>query len=267
MTFLEDHQPARRQFRHTRRAEVTGAICIHTAENTVNRFLPADGGAEAVARFIARRTDAAGSYHSIVDSDSVVHLGRYEWEMFGEGTGGNRWALHLSFACRASQWPSLPLAWVDGAMEQGAAEAARMARWVHDTTGVTIPAETISVSDYRAGRPGFIGHGQVDPARRTDPGESFPWGRFLGAFARHMKETTMTTPVILDSDPHWTLAAALDEVDAIYFAWTGQDAGIGEREAWARALSHAVYGTGDDTIDDILRFIAYRLELDAKAEQ
>ncbi len=113
--FLEDNPPARTQFRRTRRAAVTGAIVVHTAENTTDTTLP-DSGAEAVARFISRRTDAAGSYHTVVDSDSIVDVGRYEWEMFHEGTGGNRWSLGLSFACQASQWTTLPDRWVDGAL-------------------------------------------------------------------------------------------------------------------------------------------------------
>ena len=48
--YLEDHRPARRQFYRTRRAAVTGAIVVHTAENTTDLVLP-DAGAEGVARF------------------------------------------------------------------------------------------------------------------------------------------------------------------------------------------------------------------------
>ena len=182
--YLEDHPPARTQFRRTRRAAVTGAIVVHTAENTVDTTLP-DGGAEGVARFISTRTDAAGSYHSVVDSDSVVDVGRYEWEMFHEGTGGNRWSLGLSFACAASQWSTLPARWVNDAIRNGGLEAAMMASWVKSTVGVTVPARRITPAQYRAGEPGFIGHGDLDPGRRSDPGADFPWTTFLTRFAEY----------------------------------------------------------------------------------
>ena len=179
--YLEDNPPARSQWRSPRRAEVTGAIVVHTAESQTD-VSPPDSGAENVASFISRRSDP-GSYHSIVDSDTTVHLGRYLWEMFGEGTGGNRWALHLSFACQAHQWPTLPISWVQGAIEQGAREAAAMAHWVHAETGVVVPPRTITRDEYRAGKPGFIAHGTVDPGRRSDPGAQFPWDVFLDRYS------------------------------------------------------------------------------------
>lgn len=187
--YLEDHPPARTQYRERRRAAVTGAIVVHTAQNATQYHLP-DGGAESVARFISNRTDGPGSYHVVVDSDSTVDVGRYKWEMFGESTGGNRWALHLSFACQAHQWPTLPDRWVAGAIEQGATAAARMARWVKTEVGVTVPARRISAALYRAGRPGLIGHGELDPGRRTDPGAGFPWDAFLQRFADVTEQET-----------------------------------------------------------------------------
>lgn len=184
MAYLDDHPPARSQFRRTRRAAVTGAIVVHTAENTTDTTLP-DGGAEAVARFISIRTDAAGSYHSVVDSDSIVDVGRYEWEMFHEGTGGNRWSLGLAFACRASQWSTLPDRWVTDAIRNGGLEAATMAAWVQSTVGVVVPARRISAAQYRAGQPGFISHAELDPGRRSDPGADFPWTMFLDRFVQY----------------------------------------------------------------------------------
>lgn len=187
-TYLEQHPPRRSQFRRTRRAAVTGGICVHTAENTTDLKLP-DGGAEAVARFISTRSNA-GSYHSIADSDSVVRVMPYEWEAFGEGTGSNRWALHLSWACKAHQWAHLPNAWVDGAIRNGATEAARMAHWVKKTRGIIVPARRITLAEYRAGEPGFISHGEVDPGRRSDPGSEFPWDSFLHHFAEATQQET-----------------------------------------------------------------------------
>ncbi len=184
--------PNLRQYRNPRRAAPTGAIVIHTAENATD-VNPPDTGAEAVARYISTRTNY-GSYHSIVDSDTTVHVGEYGWEMFHEGTGGNRWSLGLSFACQASQWLRLPEAWVDSALTNGAIEAARMAAWVQATVGVTVPARRITAAQYRAGEAGFISHAELDPGRRSDPGTDFPWNRFLAEFADFTNQTPDLTP-------------------------------------------------------------------------
>ncbi len=183
MVYLEENPPAISQFRNPRRAAPTGAIVVHTAENSTDTVLP-DTGAEAVARFISTRT-TFGSYHSVVDSDSIVEVGRYEWEMFHEGSGGNRWSLGLSFACQAAQWSRLPSRWVDGALRNGALEAAMMAAWVKRTVGVDVPARRITPAQYRAGQPGFISHAELDPGRRSDPGADFPWQTFLERFAQY----------------------------------------------------------------------------------
>lgn len=237
--YLERHPPASPQYRATRRTKtlphkpagrpVSGAIVVHTAENRPDLTLP-DDGAENVAAFIARRTDP-GSYHTVVDSDGPVHVGRYTWEMFGEGTGGNRWALHLSFACQAHQWPTLPADWTARTIRHGATEAAQMAHWCHTAHGITVPTRRITKAEYHAGRPGFITHADLDPNRRTDPGREFPWSMFLARteteLAALMAPTTehpiaqirrmlnangVQPPLPITPDADARLVAALDEV-------------------------------------------------------
>lgn len=191
--YLEDNpNPNLSQYRPVRRAAPTGAIVTHTAENATD-VNPPDTGAEAVARYISTRTNY-GSYHSIVDSDSTIHVGRYEWEMFHEGSGGNRWSLGLAWACQAHQWLNLDSSWVSNAIENGAIEAATMAAWVKATEGITIPARRITPAQYRAGQPGFITHAELDPGRRSDPGPNFPWDLFLERFAFHTSQTPDYTP-------------------------------------------------------------------------
>lgn len=254
--FLEDNPPARAQFRTTRRAPVTGAIVLHTAENNTDTTLP-DGGAEAVASFIARRTDAAGSYHSVVDSDSIVQLGRYEWEMFHEGTGGNRWSLGLSFACQAAQWPTLPEAWFIGALRNGAREAANMARWVEATVGVVVPAARITAAQYRSSRPGFVGHGELDPGRRSDPGRDFPWDEFLALYAEEMRPTgPAPTPVPLNQARAFHQVMA--DVDELYRAYRGALPSLSERRAWGKDLAEKMFAKEDDP-QATLAFIEFAL--------
>ena len=105
--YFEDHKPNRQQWSVPRKADPTGAIVVHTFQNVADLVLP-DNGAEAGANFIKNRSDA-GSYHEVVDSDSFIQLGRYEWQMYHEGTGGNRWSMGISFACKAKDWPFLPV--------------------------------------------------------------------------------------------------------------------------------------------------------------
>ncbi|GAA1909479.1 hypothetical protein GCM10009737_08440 [Nocardioides lentus] len=193
-TYLQDHPPRQTQFR-ARRARVRGVIVVHSAESAPD-LAGGDGGAEAVAEFIRGRSDY-GSYHDLCDSDSAVDLVPYELAAFGDGTGSNEWALHLSAATQAHRWPDLPEQWVDGCLRQMAKRAARMARWIEATAGITVPARRITRAQSEAGVPGFISHGDRDPGRRSDPGPAFPWDRFLAYYAAEMEEDDMATPEVL----------------------------------------------------------------------
>jgi hypothetical protein len=239
--YLEDHPPARQQYLAPRRAAVTGAIVVHTAENVTDLDGP-DSGAEGVAAFIASRADA-GSYHSVVDSDSIVRVGRYEWEMFHDGTGGNRWSLGLSFACRAAQWPVLPERWFQGALRNGAVEAANMARWVASTVGVAVPAQRISAQEYRAGAPGFIGHAEIDPTRRSDPGAGFPWDEFLVLYAQVIDPNVGNIP---PSESAMLYHQAMADVDELYKAYRGTEPSLAERRAWGRDLAQKIFVRNED---------------------
>lgn len=182
MAWLEDHPPKRSQFRRPRRDALSGVIVVHTAENTPDH-VAFDGGAEAVARFIRDRSDA-GSYHDLVDSDSAINLVRYDDEAYHDGTGSNLHSLGLSIATRADVWPLAPQAWRDGAIEQAARAAARMAGHVKARTGIVVPARRIDRAASELRQPGFISHAERDPTRRTDPGRAFPWDQFLARFAQ-----------------------------------------------------------------------------------
>lgn len=181
MAYLDDHPPARTQFRQ-RYATPTGLIVVHTAESALDA-IGEDTGAEGVADFIRRRADP-GSYHRLVDSDSIVPLVRFEMAAYGDGTGSNEFAIHLSFACRAADWPGMDPARREAFLVNGARAAREAAAWLREHHGVTVPARRVTrpQSDQRAA--GFISHGERDPGRRTDPGPAFPWDRFLTLYAQ-----------------------------------------------------------------------------------
>lgn len=181
MAYLDDHPPARTQFRR-RYATPTGLIVMHTAESALDA-IGEDTGAEGVADFIRRRSDP-GSYHRLVDSDSIVPLVRFEMAAYGDGTGSNEFAIHLSFACRASDWPGMDPGRREAYLVNGARAAREAATWLEREHGITVPARRVTrpQSDQRAA--GFISHGERDPGRRTDPGPAFPWDRFLTLYAQ-----------------------------------------------------------------------------------
>jgi hypothetical protein len=199
MAYLDSHPPARSQFRCPRRAKPSGVVVVHTAENVMDTVGP-DTGAEAVARFIQGR-DTPGSYHDLVDSDSILDLVRYECEAFQDGTGSNPHAYALSAACSYLDWAKMSKAKRDAFVENMAQAVARYARWVKKTHGVTIPARRITRDQSTAGVPGFVSHAERDPARRKDPGNAsgqFPWSQFLARFAALMAPAT--TPSEEDDD-------------------------------------------------------------------
>lgn len=179
--YLEDNPPVRSQFRKPRRDALSGVIVVHTAENAPD-YVAFDGGAEAVARFIQGRSDP-GSYHDLVDSDSAVGLVDYDAEAFHDGTGTNPHSLGLSVATRADVWPLAPQGWREGAVEQAAQRAARMARHVKARTGIVVPPRRITAVQARTKVPGFTSHAELDPTRRSDPGDGFPWSIFLARYA------------------------------------------------------------------------------------
>lgn len=157
----------------SRRQQVR-VICIHTAEN-VPDYIGRDGGAEAVAAFQSR-TDRPSSYHEIVDSDSHVVCLPPHAVAFG-AKGANTVGWHLSFATKAHLWPDKPKRWRDAALNRGA-ERARAAADLFD-----VPVRRITREQYLAGWSGFVAHADVDPDRRSDPGDHFPWDHFLHLIA------------------------------------------------------------------------------------
>lgn len=177
MTYLQDNPPARAQYRSQRRARPTGCTVVHTAESVLDSVGP-DTGAENVAGFIRRRTDA-GSYHDLVDSDSAIQLVPYGAEAYHDGTGSNPWALSLSFALRAADWPRLSPAKRDAFLRQGAVAFRRQQSWLRAKGYPVTPLRRITRAQSEAGVAGFIAHGDRDPGRRSDPGAAFPWTRFF----------------------------------------------------------------------------------------
>ena len=160
-----------RYWGHPTRTAKVQVIVIHTAETS-----PTTVSAEAVAHYFTHSTRPA-SYHEIVDSESTVQLLPPDATAFGAvGWNANGW--HLSFATHAHLWGRNP-AWDDAALRRGAARARKAAEHFG------IPVRRINLAQANAGAEGFIDHARVDPGRRYDPGDKFPWALFLRQVEGH----------------------------------------------------------------------------------
>ncbi|RZU61729.1 N-acetylmuramoyl-L-alanine amidase [Zhihengliuella halotolerans] len=171
------------QCRKTRRnnAKPTGTCVVHTAENFID-LIGEDSGAETVAKFIATRT-GYGSYHFLCDSDSLVFMAPASYETWHD-TATNNFSYGGSMAVRAGEWHRIPEDRRERIVKNCAAGFASYARWLKETYGITIPAKRITRAQAHRGEPGFLGHGDSDPGRRSDPGAAFDWKLFLEEFAR-----------------------------------------------------------------------------------
>lgn len=183
--YLIANPPRQRQFHRPRRAAPSGVCLVHTAENTPDTD-GTDGAAEAVARFIQGRADF-GSYHDLVDSDSIVDLVPYDAEAYHDGTGSNPHSYGVSAATQAARWATLPKAVRRAMVRNMAKAAARYAKWIRAERGIIIPARRITRAQSEARVPGFLAHADRDPDRRSDPGAGFPWATFLADYARFMR--------------------------------------------------------------------------------
>lgn len=240
--YLVDHPPAISQYRVPRRAPVSGSMVVHTAESIAD-LDATDTGAEAVAAFIARRT-TFGSYHILVDSDSTVLVCAYDWEAYGEGSGGNRWTIHLSCAAQAAKWATYPDDWVEDIILRLAVAAVHAAIWVYETTGTTVPAERITPSEYRARQPGFISHAELDPGRRSDPGAKFPWEKFLGYYAAVYLIVTGRKETVMP-DPATTYTMAMQALHELYRSYREGPTSEREIDAWGRDLAEKIFTKGE----------------------
>ncbi len=189
MAYLDDHPNLNQRQQRERYDEVSGVIVMHTAESALDT-IGIDTGAEGVANYISVRT-TPGSYHRLADSDTVVAVARFEMCTYGDGTGSNDHAIHVSFACRASDWPTMAPERKTLFIQNGARAAADAYEWVKANRGIVIPARRITRAQSDQKVPGFISHGERDPGRRTDPGASFPWDQFLDIYESFTQEDPM----------------------------------------------------------------------------
>lgn len=163
---LDNKNPNGKKYYATRKSAVK-YIVIHTAENLPDQD-GVDGGAEAIARYLAT-TDRDASAHEAVDTDSFVRLlpdDHTAWH--AKGYNANGWGLEI--CTQAAKWSALKPEYREALYRQAAARARRAA------LELGVPPVRTSVG----GPAGFLSHAEIDPTRRSDPGKGFDWDYFMG---------------------------------------------------------------------------------------
>lgn len=174
-----------------RGAKLSGTCIMHTAESVLDNAGP-DAGAEDCAAFIARRTGSYGSYHSLVDSDSIIELVPYEYEAW-QDSETNNWAVGISAACRTTDWATMGEAKREGYYRNLAICAADFVKYMREVYGIEVPRRQISGQEARNRVPGFCAHGDSGVSR-SDPGKDFDWARFFRYIDEELKGVEVATP-------------------------------------------------------------------------
>ena len=185
----------RRNWRLRSSSQKVTCIVQHTTEGHPDRK-GADTGAEGCGEYFSR-TKRAASSHPIVDTDSTVFYlpSRY---MAWHCRGLNARSVGIEMATQAGKWGWLLEHARDWALDL-LWRTARVAAGYAVT--YDIPAVKITLAEAKKGVKGFLGHGDADPTRRTDPGKDFPWtlylemvefivGTFNGQISEHLDDLT-----------------------------------------------------------------------------
>lgn len=161
-------------------------IVIHTME--MGEY---DGTAESCAAYFHRTPGA--SAHYCIDNDSEVQCVKVH-DVAWCAPFTNHDGIHLEHAGRASQGPR---SWNDQYSTKMLKRSARLAARL--AIANDIPIRHLTVAELKAGKSGFIGH--VDSTKaygpyggHTDPGESFPWTKYLDLVSKQVRLLTGVTP-------------------------------------------------------------------------
>lgn len=189
---LDNVQPNTQQWGYPRRGaygSLSGTCIVHTAECAADNVGP-DGSAEGTAAFINNRTDY-GSYHTLVDSDSIIEMVPYEYEAW-QDSETNNWAVGISAAVQADHWDEIPAERRDRIYRNLAWAAADFVTYMA-SKGITVPLRRITGDQARTRVPGFCAHGDsgID---RHDPGTQFDWAKFFAYTREQLNGSAALAP-------------------------------------------------------------------------
>jgi N-acetyl-anhydromuramyl-L-alanine amidase AmpD len=250
--FLLDHRVGARTW-YTSRLSPLRVIVVHITAG-LEDFHGADDSAEATARYAATTTRQV-SWHAGVDGDSVVELLPAEYTAW-HCRGANSWSYGVELSKADTDWRDAPEPWRDRILTLAAEHCAQVA------AAAGIPLRKLSARQALDGLSGFVGHWELDPSRRTDPGrvagvgETFPWDEFV-----HRMEGN---EVVTDDDVARIAKAVLASKLEVESPWNGRGRKLtvqrAVEEAWQRSQKNGV--VLEQRIAGMVRD-AVRAELDA----
>jgi len=184
--FLLDHKnpyhSAASRHWYTSRRNPIKAITIHcTAGLEDQDLIGPDSSAENTARYAATTTRQV-SWHGGSDSDTFLYLLPPSYTAF-HVVGYNSATYGWEISKRDMTWTGEPAGWVTATLHRAAAGLTPIARSLGIPARHATRAELDKAISTGGPPVGFISHAQLDPARRTDPGQDFPWARFLTLIA------------------------------------------------------------------------------------
>ena len=169
---------------HPTRINGDPILCVQHITAGLTDYIAPDLSADNTQNW-GRNPASDVSWHDICDSDSAIpclpstatawHAAGYNSRSIGQeiGTGG-------------TDWTKKPAAWVEATLRNSARLwAPHVKRYGIPLVKVTKAQVDAELAKGRNAKPlGFIGHGDLDPRNRTDPGlvngrDTFPWERLF----------------------------------------------------------------------------------------
>lgn len=161
---------------YTTRNGGTQVIVLHVTAGLQDLDMAgADQSAEGTNRYGAT-TDRPASWHTCVDSDTIAPALPDTYTAF-HCKGYNSRSLGLEISNADARWDNKPRGWTAATLKNAAKVC-----WEWEKK-YGIPRRLLTKAQVDSGAKGYTFHSFLDPARRRDPGTTFPWDQFTSYLA------------------------------------------------------------------------------------
>lgn len=173
---LDNRNPHGDHFYTSRKGNVLACV-IHITAGLQDLDGGPDSSAERTARYAAT-TDRQVSWHSGSDTDSFLQLIPDSFTGF-HCVNYNSVTIGHEISKTDVSWNDEPMQWVGQTLEMAAASLRPRLKALGIPLRHATKAELDRAKTSGTAPVGLIGHSELDPTRRRDPGSDFPWARFL----------------------------------------------------------------------------------------